>query len=70
METKTYREALYHATEAVSILTIHSVNVSDTGPYICNVTSMDTTETQQTQVIVHGKLPHFHISQFDIEIDI
>uniref|UniRef100_A0A8D3CTN6 Vascular endothelial growth factor receptor 3 n=1 Tax=Scophthalmus maximus TaxID=52904 RepID=A0A8D3CTN6_SCOMX len=46
---------LYHATEAVSILTIHSVNVSDTGPYICNVTSMDTTETQQTQVIVHER---------------
>ncbi|AWP12286.1 putative vascular endothelial growth factor receptor 3 [Scophthalmus maximus] len=55
VETKTYREALYHATEAVSILTIHSVNVSDTGPYICNVTSMDTTETQQTQVIVHER---------------
>uniref|UniRef100_A0A8C9Z9B6 Vascular endothelial growth factor receptor 3 n=1 Tax=Sander lucioperca TaxID=283035 RepID=A0A8C9Z9B6_SANLU len=43
-----HREALSHATEAVSILTIHSVNVTDTGPYSCNVTSMDTRHTQQT----------------------
>ncbi|XP_039976733.1 vascular endothelial growth factor receptor 3 isoform X2 [Xiphias gladius] len=55
VETKPYREALSHATEAVSILTIHSVNVTDTGPYTCNVTSMDTTQTQQTQVIVHER---------------
>lgn len=55
MDTKPYREALSHATEAVSILTIHSVNVTDTGPYSCNVTSIDTTQIQQTQVIVYGK---------------
>lgn len=55
VETKPYREALSHATEAVSILTIHRVNVNDTGPYSCNVTSIDTTQTQQTQVIVYGK---------------
>lgn len=55
VEMKSYREALSHATEAVSILTIHSVNVTDTGTYSCNVTSMDTTQTQQTQVIVYGK---------------
>uniref|UniRef100_A0AAQ5XW22 Vascular endothelial growth factor receptor 3 n=1 Tax=Amphiprion ocellaris TaxID=80972 RepID=A0AAQ5XW22_AMPOC len=42
-------------TEAVSILTIHSVNVTDTGPYSCNVTSTDTTLTHQTQVIVHER---------------
>uniref|UniRef100_A0AAQ5XVF3 Vascular endothelial growth factor receptor 3 n=1 Tax=Amphiprion ocellaris TaxID=80972 RepID=A0AAQ5XVF3_AMPOC len=41
--------------EAVSILTIHSVNVTDTGPYSCNVTSTDTTLTHQTQVIVHER---------------
>uniref|UniRef100_A0A671VGK2 Vascular endothelial growth factor receptor 3 n=1 Tax=Sparus aurata TaxID=8175 RepID=A0A671VGK2_SPAAU len=55
VDTKPYREALSHATEAVSILTIHSVNVTDTGPYSCNVTSIDTTQIQQTQVIVYEK---------------
>uniref|UniRef100_UPI0037E9366A vascular endothelial growth factor receptor 3 isoform X2 n=1 Tax=Semicossyphus pulcher TaxID=241346 RepID=UPI0037E9366A len=55
VDMKPYREALSHATEAVSILTIHSVNVTDTGPYSCNVTSMETTLTQQTQVIVYEK---------------
>lgn len=55
VETKPHREALSHATEAVSVLTIQSVNVTDTGPYVCNVTSTDTTLTQQTQVIVHGE---------------
>uniref|UniRef100_A0A671VHP6 Vascular endothelial growth factor receptor 3 n=1 Tax=Sparus aurata TaxID=8175 RepID=A0A671VHP6_SPAAU len=48
-------KSLSHATEAVSILTIHSVNVTDTGPYSCNVTSIDTTQIQQTQVIVYEK---------------
>ncbi|XP_035525795.1 vascular endothelial growth factor receptor 3 [Morone saxatilis] len=55
VDTKHHREALSHTTEAVSILTIHSVNVTDTGPYSCNVTSIDTTQTQQTQVIVYEK---------------
>lgn len=55
VDTKPYREALAQATEAVSILTIHSVNVTDTGPYSCNVTSMDTTLIHQTQVIVHER---------------
>lgn len=59
VETKPYRKPLSDATEAVSILTIHSVNVTDTGPYRCNVTSIDATLIQQTQVIVYGKLqPH------------
>ncbi|XP_034739086.1 vascular endothelial growth factor receptor 3 [Etheostoma cragini] len=53
--TKPHREALSHATEAVSILTIPSVNVTDTGPYSCNVTSMDTRHIQKTQVIVYEK---------------
>uniref|UniRef100_A0A3Q1G3D4 Vascular endothelial growth factor receptor 3 n=1 Tax=Acanthochromis polyacanthus TaxID=80966 RepID=A0A3Q1G3D4_9TELE len=55
VEIKTYRESLAHATEAVSILTIRDVNVTDTGPYSCNVTSMDTTLTHQTQVIVYER---------------
>ncbi|XP_031713580.1 vascular endothelial growth factor receptor 3 [Anarrhichthys ocellatus] len=54
-DTQPHREALSHATEAVSILTIHSVNVTDTGPYSCNLTTTDTTQTQQTQVIVYEK---------------
>ncbi|KAI4819073.1 hypothetical protein KUCAC02_004353 [Chaenocephalus aceratus] len=54
-DTKPSREALSHATEAVSFLTIHSVNVRDTGPYICNVTIVGTTITRQTQVIVYEK---------------
>uniref|UniRef100_A0A3Q1F903 Vascular endothelial growth factor receptor 3 n=1 Tax=Acanthochromis polyacanthus TaxID=80966 RepID=A0A3Q1F903_9TELE len=48
-------KSLAHATEAVSILTIRDVNVTDTGPYSCNVTSMDTTLTHQTQVIVYER---------------
>ncbi|XP_071779144.2 vascular endothelial growth factor receptor 3 [Centroberyx gerrardi] len=49
------REALSRATEAVSILTVHSVNVTDTGPYGCTVTSMETTQTLETQVTVYEK---------------
>ncbi|XP_023257900.1 vascular endothelial growth factor receptor 3 [Seriola lalandi dorsalis] len=55
VDTKPHREALSHATEAVSILTIHSVNVTDSGTYYCNVTSTDRTQTQQTQVTVHDR---------------
>lgn len=55
VHTKPHREARSDATEAVSVLTIHSVNVTDSGPYICNVTSTDTTLTEQTQVIVHER---------------
>uniref|UniRef100_A0A672YZ87 Vascular endothelial growth factor receptor 3 n=1 Tax=Sphaeramia orbicularis TaxID=375764 RepID=A0A672YZ87_9TELE len=47
--------SLSQATEAVSVLTIPSVNVTDTGPYSCNITIMDTTQMQQTQVTVHEK---------------
>uniref|UniRef100_A0A8C6TGS2 Vascular endothelial growth factor receptor 3 n=1 Tax=Neogobius melanostomus TaxID=47308 RepID=A0A8C6TGS2_9GOBI len=50
-----YREALSHATEAASILTIPAVNVTDTGAYACNVTSMDSSQLQQMHVIVHDK---------------
>ncbi|KAG7241877.1 hypothetical protein INR49_024847 [Caranx melampygus] len=55
VDTRPHREALSHATEAVSILTIRSINVTDSGPYFCNVTSTDGTVTRQTQVIVHDK---------------
>ncbi|XP_047440704.1 vascular endothelial growth factor receptor 3 isoform X2 [Mugil cephalus] len=55
VETKPHREALSHATEAVNTLTIHSVNVTDSGPYICSVTSTEATQTQQTQVTVHER---------------
>uniref|UniRef100_A0A8C7XBP3 Vascular endothelial growth factor receptor 3 n=1 Tax=Oryzias sinensis TaxID=183150 RepID=A0A8C7XBP3_9TELE len=54
-ETKQNREPLSHATAAVHVLTIYSVNVTDTGPYVCNVTSMESSQTVQTQVIVHGE---------------
>lgn len=57
VDIKTQREALSQATEAVSILTIHRVNVTDTGLYCCNVTSIGTRQSQQTQVIVYGKNP-------------
>ncbi|XP_055015004.1 vascular endothelial growth factor receptor 3 [Boleophthalmus pectinirostris] len=50
-----YREILSHATEAASILTIPSVNMSDTGTYSCNVTSMDSSHTQLLHVTVHEK---------------
>ncbi|XP_056138571.1 vascular endothelial growth factor receptor 3 [Lampris incognitus] len=50
-----HREALSRATEAVSILTIPSASVNDTGPYICTVTIMETTQPLETQVIVHEK---------------
>lgn len=55
VETKPYRETLSHATEVASILTIHKVNVNDTGSYSCNVSSTDMTKTQQTQVLVYGE---------------
>uniref|UniRef100_A0A8C6NI94 Vascular endothelial growth factor receptor 3 n=1 Tax=Nothobranchius furzeri TaxID=105023 RepID=A0A8C6NI94_NOTFU len=55
VETKPYRESLSHATEAARVLTIYSVNVTDSGPYVCNVTIMDTSQTIQTQVTVHER---------------
>ncbi|XP_054452941.1 vascular endothelial growth factor receptor 3 [Anoplopoma fimbria] len=55
MDEMPHREPKFHATEAFSILTIHNVNVTDTGPYSCNITSTDTTHTLQTQVIVYEK---------------
>ncbi|XP_061901702.1 vascular endothelial growth factor receptor 3 isoform X2 [Entelurus aequoreus] len=55
VDIKFHRESLSHITEAVSILTIQSTAVTDTGPYTCNVTSMDSTQTQTMQVIVHEK---------------
>ncbi|XP_029297748.1 vascular endothelial growth factor receptor 3 isoform X2 [Cottoperca gobio] len=62
--TKTHREALSHATEAVNILTIDNVNVTDTGRYICIVTTVDTTVTKQTQVIVYEK-PYISLNYRD-----
>lgn len=55
VQITTLRESLSQATMASSALTIHSVNVTDTGRYSCNVTGLDGTYTQQTQVVVHGK---------------
>ncbi|XP_024139143.1 vascular endothelial growth factor receptor 3 isoform X2 [Oryzias melastigma] len=55
VETKQNREPLSHATATVHALTIYSVNVTDTGPYVCNVTSMESSHTVQTQVIVHER---------------
>ncbi|XP_061642649.1 vascular endothelial growth factor receptor 3 isoform X4 [Phyllopteryx taeniolatus] len=54
-DTKYHREALSHATEAVNILTFQSASATDTGPYTCNVTSVDSTQTKTMQVIVHEK---------------
>lgn len=55
VDTKPYREALSYATEVSSILTIHKVNVNDTGSYSCNVSSTDMTEVQRTRVTVYGE---------------
>uniref|UniRef100_H3CW91 Vascular endothelial growth factor receptor 3 n=1 Tax=Tetraodon nigroviridis TaxID=99883 RepID=H3CW91_TETNG len=55
VDVKPFREALFHATEVASILTIHKVTANDTGSYSCNVTSTDTTQVQQTQVKVYEK---------------
>uniref|UniRef100_A0A3Q2DKZ1 Vascular endothelial growth factor receptor 3 n=1 Tax=Cyprinodon variegatus TaxID=28743 RepID=A0A3Q2DKZ1_CYPVA len=55
VETKPQREALSHAVEAVNVLTIHHVNVTDSGLYICNATTMETNRVLQTQVIVHER---------------
>ncbi|XP_031601091.1 vascular endothelial growth factor receptor 3 isoform X1 [Oreochromis aureus] len=60
VQITTLRESLSQATMASSALTIHSVNVTDTGRYSCNVTGMDGTYTQQTQVVVHER-PFIHL---------
>lgn len=54
VDTKYHRDALSHATEAVNVLTIQSASTTDSGPYTCNVTSLDPTQTKTLQVIVHG----------------
>ncbi|XP_040029735.2 vascular endothelial growth factor receptor 3 [Gasterosteus aculeatus] len=54
-DSRPLREALSHATQAVSILTIHTVNVTDSGLYSCKVTTTDETKTQQTLVRVYEK---------------
>ncbi|XP_051929096.1 vascular endothelial growth factor receptor 3 isoform X2 [Hippocampus zosterae] len=55
VDTKYHRDALSHATEAVNVLTIQSASTTDSGPYTCNVTSVDSTQTKTMQVIVHEK---------------
>uniref|UniRef100_A0A669F0K3 Vascular endothelial growth factor receptor 3 n=1 Tax=Oreochromis niloticus TaxID=8128 RepID=A0A669F0K3_ORENI len=60
VQITTLRESLSQATMASSALTIHSVNVTDTGRYSCNVTGLDGTYTQQTQVVVHER-PFIHL---------
>lgn len=42
-------------TEVVSILTIHSVNISDAGSYICSTISTTKTPDLKTEVMVHEK---------------
>ncbi|XP_045068490.1 vascular endothelial growth factor receptor 3 isoform X2 [Coregonus clupeaformis] len=49
------RNSLSRFTEAVSILTIQSVNVTDTGTYTCSAISVGKTLDLATQVIVHEK---------------
>ncbi|XP_045573767.1 vascular endothelial growth factor receptor 3 isoform X1 [Salmo salar] len=49
------RNSLSGFTEAVSILTIQSVNVSDTGMYTCSAISAEKKLDLATQVIVHEK---------------
>uniref|UniRef100_A0A4W5RLT7 Platelet-derived growth factor receptor-like protein n=1 Tax=Hucho hucho TaxID=62062 RepID=A0A4W5RLT7_9TELE len=49
------RNSLSRFTEADSILTIQSVNVTDTGTYTCSTISVDKTLDLATQVIVHDK---------------
>ncbi|KAM9795439.1 vascular endothelial growth factor receptor 3 [Neosynchiropus ocellatus] len=55
VDIKLFRESLSHATEAVSVLTIHSATLADTGIYSCSEPSMDITQVQNTQVLVHEK---------------
>ena len=40
---------------ASSVLSLPSVNSSDTGPYVCTVTCMDKTTAVSTQLVVHGE---------------
>ncbi|XP_059918813.1 LOW QUALITY PROTEIN: vascular endothelial growth factor receptor 3 [Gadus macrocephalus] len=47
------REPQMHATEVVSVFSIPSANVSDTGLYRCTVTTPRSTHTLDTVVIVH-----------------
>uniref|UniRef100_A0AAZ3S6F0 Vascular endothelial growth factor receptor 3 n=1 Tax=Oncorhynchus tshawytscha TaxID=74940 RepID=A0AAZ3S6F0_ONCTS len=49
------RNSLSRFTEAVSILTIQSVNVTDTGTYTCSAISVDKKMDLETQVIVYEK---------------
>ncbi|TNN22339.1 Vascular endothelial growth factor receptor 3 [Liparis tanakae] len=59
-DAKPHRQALSHATEAASVLTVHGVNVTDAGRYSCNVTSTGATRAQHTQVLVYGELHAKH----------
>uniref|UniRef100_A0A6Q2XDI5 Vascular endothelial growth factor receptor 3 n=1 Tax=Esox lucius TaxID=8010 RepID=A0A6Q2XDI5_ESOLU len=49
------RNSLLRFTEAVSILTIQSVNTTDTGTYTCSAISVEKSLDLATQVIVHEK---------------
>ncbi|XP_023694602.1 vascular endothelial growth factor receptor 3 isoform X3 [Paramormyrops kingsleyae] len=49
------RTALSHVTEVSSIFSIRSVNMTDTGLYVCNATSMETKMEHSVKVIVHEK---------------
>ncbi|XP_042182271.1 vascular endothelial growth factor receptor 3-like [Oncorhynchus tshawytscha] len=49
------RNSLSRFTEAVSILTIQSVNVTDTGTYTCSAITVEKQMDLATQVIVHEK---------------
>ncbi|KAM8848577.1 vascular endothelial growth factor receptor 3 [Synchiropus picturatus] len=58
VDIKPFRDPQSHATEAGSMLTIHSATLADSGIYSCNVTnhaSPDSTQVQNTQILVHEK---------------
>ena len=54
-----------HATEVVSVFSMPSANVSDTGLYRCTVTTPLSTHTLDTVVIVHSKASTHKGSKFD-----
>lgn len=50
------RNSITQATEATSILTIHNVNINDSGFYTCSANGVERSLEHSTLVIVHGKL--------------
>lgn len=50
------RNSITQATEAISILTIHNVNINDSGYYTCSANGVERSLERSTLVIVHGKV--------------